>query len=150
MTLMALVYVISGRGRDGTWAGMHYLIDNFHSVTSVACANHTEQRIYIISDAILCITSLPRFLYDISKLMEVMTATVETLFICRVYTVRCRYNAVIFQPNSHNRYSISPRLGCLLRVQSLIYVLLLWLQHCVQNHDILYLVTLRKCISYAV
>ena len=42
-----------------------------------------------------------------------------------IYTVLCRYNAVIFSPNTLNRHPISHLgrrdMGCLLRVQTLLY-----------------------------
>ena len=55
--------------------------------------------------------------------------------------VQCRYNTVNFLQNSHRRHSMARMLGwdmrCLLRVQSLIYVLLLSLQRLMLCHVIL-------------
>ena len=73
------------------------------------------------------------------------------LWIASMYAVQCLYNAVIFLHNSHNRRPISRPwgrgMGCLVWIQSPIYVLLLWLQYCVWYLDMLYrVITVPHCI----
>ena len=67
------------------------------------------------------------------------------------YTARCRYNAVNFLKNYHNRHPIARPLGrgmgCLLWVWNLIYILLLQLQYPMYYRDKLdRVITALHCI----
>ena len=68
-------------------------------------------------------------------------------------TVRCRYNAVNFLQNNHNRHPIARPwgrdMGCLLWVQALIYILSQSLHYCV-HYDIIFdrVITALHCIDY--